>query len=32
MQPRNFPEWYEAFGVTEQDQMYIAPDKRISIW
>ena len=32
MMPRNFPEWYEAFGVTEQDQMYIAPEKRISIW
>lgn len=32
MQPRNFPEWYEAFGVTEKDQMYIAPEKRISIW
>ena len=30
--PRNFDEWYEAFGVTDQDQMYIAPDKRISIW
>jgi putative endopeptidase len=32
MMPRNFAEWYEAFGVTESDQMYIAPDKRISIW
>ena len=32
MMPRNFPEWYEAFGVTEKDQMYIAPEKRISIW
>ena len=32
MTPRNFPEWYEAFGVTENDGMYIAPDKRISIW
>lgn len=32
MTPRNFPEWYEAFGVTEADQMYIAPAKRISIW
>ncbi len=32
MQPRNFNEWYEAFGVTEKDQMYIAPEKRISIW
>lgn len=30
--PRNFSEWYEAFGVTDKDQMYIAPNKRISIW
>ncbi|MBO5702264.1 MAG: M13 family peptidase [Clostridia bacterium] len=32
MPPRNFPEWYETFGVTEADQMYIAPEKRIVIW
>lgn len=32
MMPRNFNEWYEAFGVTDKDQMYIAPEKRISIW
>ncbi|MBR4658365.1 MAG: M13 family peptidase [Clostridia bacterium] len=32
MMPRNFDEWYEAFGVTERDGMYIAPEKRISIW
>ena len=32
MSPRNFPEWYEAFGVTAADRMYIAPEKRISIW
>ena len=32
MPPRNFKEWYEAFGVTENDQMYIAPEKRIIIW
>ncbi len=30
--PRNFGEWYETFGVTENDGMYIAPEKRISIW
>ena len=30
--PRNFKEWYEAFNVTEKDKMYIAPEKRISIW
>lgn len=32
MPPRNFKEWYEAFDVTENDQMYIAPENRISIW
>ena len=32
MSPRNFSEWYEAFDVTEKDGMYIAPEKRISIW
>ena len=32
MTPRNFREWYEAFDVTEHDQMYLAPEKRISIW
>ena len=30
--PRNFSEWYTAFGAKETDQMYIAPDKRIIIW
>ena len=32
MQPRNFPEWYETFGVKKTDKMYIAPSKRIIIW
>ena len=32
MAPRNFGEWYEAFDVQPTDKMYIAPDKRISIW
>ena len=32
IQVRNFDEWYEAFGVTEKDEMYIAPEKRIRIW
>ena len=32
MAPRNFDEWYEAFDVKETDKMYIAPEKRISIW
>ena len=30
--PRNFPEWYKAFGVKKTDKMYIAPNKRIIIW
>ena len=32
MPPRNFPEWYETFGATDKDQMYLAPEKRIVIW
>ena len=32
MPPRNFKEWYTAFDVTENDAMYIAPEKRIIIW
>lgn len=24
--------WYEAFGITENDPMYLAPEKRVSIW
>ncbi len=32
MPPRNFSEWYEAFGAAEGDGMYIEPGKRISIW
>ena len=25
-------EWYDAFGITEQDSMYIAPGNRVRIW
>lgn len=25
-------EWYQAFGITEQDSMYIAPNNRVRIW
>ena len=25
-------EWYEAFGITEEDSMYIAPQNRVHIW
>lgn len=24
--------WYEAFGITESDPMYLAPESRVSIW
>ena len=24
--------WYEAFGITEKDPMYIAPEKRVNVW
>ncbi len=29
---RNMDEWYEAFGVTEDHALYIAPEKRVRIW
>ena len=29
---RNFGPWYDAFGVTEDDAMYIPPEKRVKIW
>jgi len=25
-------EWYEAFGITKEDSMYIAPQNRVRIW
>ena len=28
----NVPEFYPAFGVTPQDKMYLAPEKRVKIW
>lgn len=28
----NLSEFYKAFGVKEGDKMYVAPEKRISIW
>ena len=24
--------WYEAFGITENDSLYLAPEKRVFIW
>ncbi|MDO4432714.1 MAG: M13 family metallopeptidase [Aerococcaceae bacterium] len=32
IQPRNLDDFYEVFGVKEGDPMYLAPEKRISIW
>ncbi|MDZ4308389.1 M13 family metallopeptidase [Allopontixanthobacter sp.] len=29
---RNMDAWYEAFGVTADDAMYLPPEDRISIW
>lgn len=28
----SFPEFYKTYGVTEKDAMYVAPEKRVSIW
>jgi putative endopeptidase len=32
IQPRNLDDWYTAFDVQPGDGMYLAPDKRITIW
>lgn len=29
---QNFDPFYEAFGITEDDAMWLAPDQRVSIW
>lgn len=29
---RNFDEWYEAFDITEEHALYLAPEERIRIW
>ncbi len=29
---RNFDEWYDAFGVTEDHELYLPPSERIKIW
>ena len=31
-QVNNIDVWYDIFGVTSQDKMYIAPENRIHIW
>lgn len=28
----NFPQFYETYGVTDKDAMYVAPEDRVSIW
>ena len=28
----HIPAWYDAFGITEQDKLYVAPDQRIKLW
>lgn len=29
---RNLDEWYTAFGVTEDDALYLPPEERVRIW
>ncbi|NNG18005.1 peptidase M13 [Naumannella sp. ID2617S] len=29
---RNLPDFHDAFGVTETDQLWLAPEKRVAIW
>lgn len=29
---RNVPEWYEAFGVSEANALYLPPEERVKIW
>ena len=29
---RNMDVWYEAFGVTEEHDLYLPPEERVSIW
>ena len=29
---RNLDPWYEAFGITEDDAMYLPPEERVKIW
>ena len=29
---RNVPDWYEAFGVTEDHALYLPPEQRVKIW
>ena len=29
---RNMAAWYEAFGVTQENALYLPPDQRVTIW
>lgn len=29
---RNIDEWYEAFNVTQEDELYLPPEERVRIW
>ncbi len=29
---RNQPGWYEAFGVTEEHELYLPPEERVIVW
>ncbi len=29
---RNMDAWYDAFGVTPEDALYLAPEERVQIW
>ena len=29
---RNVDAWYEAFGVTAEDALYLPPEERVRIW
>ncbi len=30
--PRNHDAWYDAFNVTKDDELYLAPEERVRIW
>ncbi|EOY2590502.1 M13 family metallopeptidase [Enterococcus hirae] len=32
IQPQNLMEFYETFAITEEDAMYLPPEKRVHIW
>jgi predicted metalloendopeptidase len=29
---RNIDAWYDAFGVTAEDALFLAPEERVRIW